>query len=211
MRGKPREVVLYATGSPVLVEVEESLDRAGVRLAAGIKNREGVDYLSDPTRLLAAGSAGSVLQALPFLIPLFTPGNRRAAACEAAALGFRDPYRLIDSTTIVPRQLDIGPGTYINAGCVLGAKSRFGAFVFINRGTGIGHHAEIGDFVSIGPGAIIAGQVTIGSGCLIGAGATVLPGIRIGDNATIGAGSVVTHDIPPNCVATGNPARLSPR
>jgi maltose O-acetyltransferase len=36
----------------------------------------------------------------------------------------------------------------------------------------------------------------------------VLKGVTIGDNAIIGAGSVVVGDIPPNCVAVGNPARV---
>lgn len=34
------------------------------------------------------------------------------------------------------------------------------------------------------------------------------PGVTIGSYATIGAGSVVTKDIPPRCVATGNPATV---
>lgn len=32
--------------------------------------------------------------------------------------------------------------------------------------------------------------------------------VTIGDNCTIGAGSVVTHDIPANSVAVGNPAKV---
>jgi acetyltransferase-like isoleucine patch superfamily enzyme len=42
----------------------------------------------------------------------------------------------------------------------------------------------------------------------IGAKAVVLPGVRIGSRAVIGAGSIVTKDIPPRCVAAGNPARV---
>lgn len=34
------------------------------------------------------------------------------------------------------------------------------------------------------------------------------PGVTIGENSCIGAGSVVTRDIPPRCVAYGNPARV---
>lgn len=42
----------------------------------------------------------------------------------------------------------------------------------------------------------------------IGAGATILPGVTIGENAVVGAGSVVTHDVEPNTIVAGNPARL---
>jgi len=42
----------------------------------------------------------------------------------------------------------------------------------------------------------------------IGANATILPGLRIGEKAMIGAGAVVTRDVPPNAIVTGNPARI---
>lgn len=41
----------------------------------------------------------------------------------------------------------------------------------------------------------------------IGAGATILPGVTIGENSVVGAGSVVTHDVDPNTIVAGNPAR----
>ena len=50
--------------------------------------------------------------------------------------------------------------------------------------------------------------VRIGSNVWIGAGAILLPGVTVGENSVIGAGSVVTHDIPPNVVAVGNPCRV---
>jgi carbonic anhydrase/acetyltransferase-like protein (isoleucine patch superfamily) len=45
----------------------------------------------------------------------------------------------------------------------------------------------------------------------IGANCVVLPGVRIGRKAVIGAGSVVTREIPPLCLAVGNPARVIKR
>ena len=42
----------------------------------------------------------------------------------------------------------------------------------------------------------------------IGSKVVILPGVRIGTRAVIGAGSIVTEDIPPRCVAAGNPARV---
>ena len=41
-----------------------------------------------------------------------------------------------------------------------------------------------------------------------GGGVIVCPGVKIGCRCVIGAGSVVTHDIPDDSVAAGNPARV---
>jgi len=50
--------------------------------------------------------------------------------------------------------------------------------------------------------------ITIGSDVWIGGNAIICPGVTIGDRAVIGAGSVVTHDIPADAVAVGNPCRV---
>lgn len=48
----------------------------------------------------------------------------------------------------------------------------------------------------------------IGHDCVIGVNAIIMPGVRIGDEVIIGSGSVVTKDIPNNCIAVGNPAKI---
>ena len=50
--------------------------------------------------------------------------------------------------------------------------------------------------------------IVVGNNVWFGGGVKVLPGVTIGDNAVIGAGSVVTHDIPANTLAMGNPCRV---
>ena len=42
----------------------------------------------------------------------------------------------------------------------------------------------------------------------LGGSVVVCPGVTIGENSIIGAGAVVTRDIPANCIAVGNPARV---
>lgn len=54
----------------------------------------------------------------------------------------------------------------------------------------------------------IAKPITLGDNVWVGGNASILMGVTIGNNAVIGAGSVVTHDIPDNAVAMGNPARV---
>ena len=48
----------------------------------------------------------------------------------------------------------------------------------------------------------------IGQDCVIGVNAIVMPGVKIGNEVVIGSGSVVTKDIPNNCIAVGNPAKV---
>ena len=51
-------------------------------------------------------------------------------------------------------------------------------------------------------------DIKIGSGCFICSSVVIIKGVTIGDNVIIGAGSVVTRDIPGDCFAAGNPARV---
>lgn len=119
----------------------------------------------------------------------------------------------------------IEPPLYSNWG---GHHVHFGDGVYANFGLTLvdDTHIYVGDKTMIGPNVTIATAghpilpelraqayqynvpVRIGKNCWIGAGAVILPGITIGDNSVIGAGSVVTKDIPPNCVAVGNPCRV---
>lgn len=48
--------------------------------------------------------------------------------------------------------------------------------------------------------------ITIGDDVFIGGGSYILKGVKIGNRAIVGAGSVVTHDIPDDAIAAGNPA-----
>ncbi len=51
-------------------------------------------------------------------------------------------------------------------------------------------------------------ETVIGKNVFIGCNALILKGVHIGDDSVIGAGSVVTKDIPANCIAAGNPAKV---
>ena len=57
-------------------------------------------------------------------------------------------------------------------------------------------------------GATSKGRPTLGNNVALGANVTIIGDVHIGNNVTIGAGSVVVKDLPDNCVAVGNPARV---
>ena len=52
------------------------------------------------------------------------------------------------------------------------------------------------------------GDVVIGNDVWIAEGAVILSGVKIGDGAVIGSQAVVSKDVPPYAVVSGNPAKL---
>jgi len=61
--------------------------------------------------------------------------------------------------------------------------------------------------LSIGVKERLQGPI-IEEGAIVGANVTILPEVVIGKNSLVGAGSVVSKDVPPGKVVTGNPAKV---
>lgn len=70
----------------------------------------------------------------------------------------------------------------------------------------IGKNVYVNHLVTIGEKN--GNKPNILDGVELHAGCIVIGGITIGENAIIGAGAVVTKDVPSNCIAVGNPARI---
>lgn len=203
-----KHVVIYGIGSPLLVDYEESLAKAGLEIYIAVENAPCKSWLTKGPPIVKPHSIGPAILDLPFLVPLFTPGHRQMAVFEARQIGFGHSLNLIDVSVSMPRVSTVEDGLFINSGCSIGATSYFGEFVCINRGASIGHHVHLERFVSIGPGAVIGAMVKINKGAVVGTGAVILPKINIGENSVVGAGAVVTRDVPPNSLVFGNPARI---
>ena len=196
--------MLFGVGSPLVAEYEETCRRLGWDIAVAIKNVEGDTYCSQALVVRGVDALTDVDRSIPFLAPLFTPGNRQFAVEQALDLGFTEAPAMVDPTAVIAESTQIGLGSYVNAGCIIGAQGSFGRQVIVNRASSIGHHARIAEFVSVGPGAVIAGQVSINKGSVIGAGAILLPQITIGSNAVIGAGAIVAEDVGDNVMVIGD-------
>jgi UDP-2-acetamido-3-amino-2,3-dideoxy-glucuronate N-acetyltransferase len=123
---------------------------------------------------------------------------------------------------------------YVNIfGCKIGKNCKIAAFVEIQKGVIIGNNCAIEAFVFIPSGVTIEDEVFIGphvcftndkkpravnpgwktiptvvkKGVSIGAGSVILCGITIGEKAMVAAGSIVTKDVPPKTLVSGNPAK----
>ena len=202
-------VVIYGVGSPIVADVAETCARLKLEIAAWIKNVDAPVYVPAGAAVTTPSDACADLLKRAFVVPQFTPGQRRAALDDALAHGFAEPATLIDPTAVVASSTEVGSGSYVNSLANIGAASRIGQFAFINRGASIGHHCELAEFTSIGPGAVLAAGVCIDRGAVVGAGAVILPGTKIGANAVVGAGAIVTRNVPPYSLVIGNPAKVS--
>lgn len=106
------------------------------------------------------------------------------------------------------KHISIGKGSYINVNCnfiddgeiIIGKKVMFGPAVTIAT---VGHPItpDMREYMYTAP-------VRIEDNVWVGGNVTICPGVTIGENSVIGAGSVVIHDVPANCIAAGNPARV---
>ena len=116
----------------------------------------------------------------------------------------------------------------INRPCIISALTQEARLTIGDRcgfsGTVIGCFKEIsiGNNVRVGANTLISDSdwhsedsrigiptpVIIGDNVWLGVNVIVLKGVNIGSNTIIGAGSVVTHDIPPDTIAAGNPCKV---
>ncbi len=122
------------------------------------------------------------------------------------------------------KEFNIGDWTYGNPEIMKwngGTTLKIGRFCSIAKGVRIllgGEHHM--DWVTTYPldlvlnesgGAVkqpaTKGDIVIGNDVWIGVNSIILSGVTIGDGAVVGAASVVTRDISPYTIVTGNPAR----
>jgi acetyltransferase-like isoleucine patch superfamily enzyme len=106
--------------------------------------------------------------------------------------------------------LEIGDQVLINYGCSIGVTQH----VRIGNRVNIGTHVMLIDnaFHHLDPArrdeAPPSQPIVLEDNVWLAARVIVLPGVTIGCNSVVGAGSVVTHDVPPNVLSAGVPAKV---
>jgi acetyltransferase-like isoleucine patch superfamily enzyme len=116
-----------------------------------------------------------------------------------------------------PENIEIGDNSFINHQCSVwaspGGKVTIGKNVLFGPGCSV-----IASNHGIAAHKLIREQpdedapITIGDDVWIGAHVVVTAGVTIGNGCVVGAGAVVVHDLPPNMICVGVPARaIRPR
>ncbi len=138
-------------------------------------------------------------------------GNGLYVGCDIVWELF-DRYR---DQTFTP-SLSIGDNSSFGDGghisCInrieIGQGVRIGRKVFItDNGHGATERQQLDTPANLRP-LVSKGPVVIEDNAWIGEMVCIMPGVTIGRGAIVGANAVVTHDIPPYCMAAGNPAHV---
>ena len=86
---------------------------------------------------------------------------------------------------------EVGEGTIIYPGCMIGYHVRLGEGNFIDVSTTIAHDSVVGPFNFFAPNVTLCGGIHVADHCFIGAGAVILNGGSLEPRALIAAGAVV--------------------
>ena len=104
----------------------------------------------------------------------------------------------------------MGSGSYCNSECFFDMNDD----IVIGRNVSIGMRCifittshEIGS-PNKRAGKTKSAPIKVEDGCWIGADTAILSGVTIGAGAVVGAGSLITHDLEPNGLYYGRPAKL---
>src|SRR6476659_7205572 len=142
--------------------------------------------------------------------------------CESSAIGVRTKiwaFAHVLPGAVIGEDCNICDHVFIENDVVIGNR------VTVKCGVQLWDGLRVEDDVFVGPNATFTNdpfprsrqiperfaRTVVRAGASIGATATLLPGLEIGPGAMVGAGAVVTRDVPPGVVVTGNPARIRHR
>lgn len=209
---------------PLRAEAEHFLECVQARRRPRTDGAEGLRVLSVLERCQQA--LGERAPA-PVASPSQPAPKKPFFAHESAFID--DGVEIGDGTTIwhvshVLKGTRIGKACRIGQNVVIGPRVAIGNGVKIQNNVSVYEGVTLEDDVFCGPSMVFTNvfnprseivrmnelrQTLVKRGASIGANATIVCGTTIGEYAFIGAGAVVTKDVPPYALVTGNPGRVT--
>jgi sugar O-acyltransferase (sialic acid O-acetyltransferase NeuD family) len=117
---------------------------------------------------------------------------------------------IIHPTAYVASTATVGQGCIVGPFCAIGSDARVGDHVMLTWYSSLAHDAVSHSFAVLSPYSTANGAAVLEEGAFLGTHAVIHPKIRVGAWSKVASGSVVYRDVPPNCLAVGNPAKASP-
>jgi sugar O-acyltransferase (sialic acid O-acetyltransferase NeuD family) len=117
---------------------------------------------------------------------------------------------IIHPTTYVAANATVGNGCIVGPFCAIGSNARIGDHVLLTWYSSLAHDAVCHSFALLSPYSTANGSAILEEGVFLGTHAVIHPGVRVGAWSKVSSGSVVYRDVPPNCLALGNPAKARP-
>lgn len=160
-----------------------------------------IDFIDDayPTRVSCRHWA--VVGATRRLEELISPGDGLIIAigdqlARKRLFNLAKEAGAVMTTVIHPRATisqyaDIGPGTAVMAGAIVGAEVKIGMGTIVNANATVDHDAVLGDFVHLGVGVQLAGGVVVGDGAWLQAGVCAGYHVRVPPHTVIEPGTAL--------------------
>lgn len=144
-----------------------------------------------------------------FVMTIGDPSTRAKHIQEMEVRGARF-LTIIHPTAYVAPTAVVGRGCIVAPFSSIGNSANVGDHVVLTWYSSIAHDGIAHNYVVLSPYSTANGAVTLEEGAFLGTHAVVNPMIRVGSWSKIASGAVVYRNVPPNCLAMGNPAKARP-
>jgi sugar O-acyltransferase (sialic acid O-acetyltransferase NeuD family) len=117
---------------------------------------------------------------------------------------------IIHPTAYVASNAAVGNGCIVGPFSAIGSDARVGDHVLLTWYSSLAHGSICHSFAVLSPYSTANGGAILEEGVFLGTHAVIQPMVRVGPWAKVASGSIVYRDLPPNCLALGNPAKALP-
>ena len=185
--------VVLSMGYRIKYFVDEENVRGNIMGYKVINEIKAIDLTEDSNMVLAIGDNSAREKTYEKITKIYN--------------GIRFPS-LIHSSAIISEFSEMGEGTVVMPGAVVGANVKIGKFCIVNTSASLDHDSVMLDFSSLAPAAVTGGSVKLGRRAVASIGSIIKQRITVGDDSILGAASYLHHDLPNNVIAYGIPAKI---